>query len=61
MNNAEKELLELLQELDATTTQNQLAEIYHDTYENGCAGGPYNWQKDFHDHGFDHRERQRLK
>ena len=57
MSDLEKELLELLQELGTATTQNQLAEIYHDTFDNGCIGGPYDWQKDFHDHGFDHRER----
>ena len=57
MDNLEKELLELLQELDTSTTQNQLSEVYNDTYDNGCIGGPYIWQKDFHDHGFDHRER----
>ena len=54
---AEQELLELLQELDASTMQNQLTEFYGETYDNGGVGGPYGWQKEFHDHGFDHRER----
>jgi len=53
----EQELLELLQELKTSTSENQLSEIYFDTHDNGCDGGPYDWQKEFHDHGFDHRER----
>ena len=45
MNKAEQELLELLQELDTTSMQNQLSELYGETYNNGGGGGPYGWQK----------------
>ena len=57
MNKAEQELLELMQELDISTLQNQLSELYEETKNIGGVGGPYGWQKEFHDHGFDHRER----
>jgi|TARA_Y100000310_G_scaffold53466_1_gene49090 phage terminase large subunit-like protein len=52
-----EQLLDLLQELDETTMENQLSEFYSDTYENGLEGGPYAWQEEFHNMGFNHRER----
>lgn len=57
MSNIERELVELLEELDVSTSENQLSELYQDTHENGCVGGAYPWQKEFHDVGFFHRER----
>jgi len=52
-----EQLLDLLQELDVSTMENQLIEVYSDTYENGLVGGPYVWQEEFHDKGSTHRER----
>ena len=54
---AEKEFVDLLAELGSSMSTNQLTELYGDTYDNGCVGGPYDWQKEFHDYGFDHKER----
>ena len=57
MTDITRELVDLLEELETTTSENQLSELYHDTHKNGCIGGAYEWQKEFHDRGFDHRER----
>ena len=54
---AERQLVDLLSELGTSVSTNQLSELYGETYSNGGEGGPYDWQKEFHDHGFDHKER----
>lgn len=54
---AERQLVELMAELGSSVSTNQLSELYGDTHDNGGVGGPYGWQKEFHDHGFDHKER----
>jgi len=52
-----EQLVELLHELDTAERRNQLDMLYRSTHDDGCVGGPYDWQKDFHDASRYFRER----
>ena len=56
-NRTELELIELLEELQVSSLQNQLTELYSKTYTEGHLGGPYEWQEEFHNAGRYYRER----
>ena len=57
MSDPERELLQLIEELETSTSKNQLKELYCDTHENGHIGGPYKWQVEYHNQGRQCRER----
>jgi len=57
MSKVEREFMELLEELETASSENQLSELYFRTHEQGQVGGPYDWQVEFHDRGYDCKER----
>ena len=57
MYETEGEILELLEELDHALATNRLVEEYGGTASDGVAGGPYDWQVEFHTAGTSNRER----
>ena len=57
MYETEGEILELLEELDHALATNRLVEEYGGTASDGVAGGPYDWQVEFHTAGTSNPER----